>query len=197
MDGIQGKDSNDIFMQPCNFCIHCLLSSFRQHVITILCCACAQARSMQETCFVHLLIISSFSCVFPLPLITMATSRKNPRRVLDYCKEGRKEKIKILMFSFSRCSLVTFGCMKAVHLPSQWRASHLLKKKKKKYNLPTSRRKPHLTTYQLLVMQTLCGVQQAAGQLGRINSHLSSASTHSYNTSHFPTVSIFLASECM
>lgn len=49
--------------------------------------------------------------------------------------------------------------MKAVHLPSQWRASHLLEKA---YSLPTSRRKPHLTTYQLLAIQTLCGVQRAA-----------------------------------
>lgn len=57
--------------------------------------------------------------------------------------------------------------MKAVCLPSQWRGSHLLEKgkknnKKKKElsdNLPTSSLQPHLTTYQLLVMQTLCGVQ--------------------------------------
>lgn len=74
MDSVQNNNSNDVFMQPCNFCIHCLLSFFRQDAISIVCCACEQASSMQETCFVHLLIISSFSCVFPLPLITMATS---------------------------------------------------------------------------------------------------------------------------
>lgn len=41
-------------------------------------------------------------------------------------------------------------------------------------------------------MQTLCGVQRAAGELGKLNSHLSSASTHYYNISHLPTMSIFL-----
>lgn len=129
MDSVQNNNSNYIFMQPCHFCIHHLLSFFRQDTISILCCACVQASSTQETCFVHLLIISPFSCVFPLPLITVATSCKVLRRDWVYYKAGRsKNKKCFLIFSHSRYPLVTFGCMKAVYLPSQWRASHLLEK---------------------------------------------------------------------
>lgn len=118
----------------------------------------------ESLCCVHLLIISSFSCVFPLPPITMATSQQVLRRVCVYYRDGRKKRF--LIFPYSSCSHVTFGCMKVVCLPSQWRGSHLLEKGKKNNkkkelsdNLPTSSLQPHLTTYQLLVMQTLCGVQ--------------------------------------
>lgn len=83
----------------------------------------------ESLCCVHLLIISSFSCVFPLPPITMATSQQVLRRVCVYYREGRKKRF--LIFPYSRCSHVTFGCMKAVCLPSQWRGSHLLEKGKK------------------------------------------------------------------
>lgn len=83
----------------------------------------------ESLCCVHLLIISSFSCVFPLPPITMATSQHVLRRVCIYYREGRKKRF--LIFPYSRCSHVTFGCMKAVCLPSQWRGSHLLEKGKK------------------------------------------------------------------
>ena len=69
--------------------------------------------------------------------------------------------------------------MKAVHLPSQWRASHLLEKNLTD-NLPTSRRQLHLTTYQLLVMQRHCvGWREQRCSLF---------------TSHVPTVQNILAS---
>ena len=99
------------------------------------------------------------------------------------------------MFSNSRHPLVTFGFWRQSIFPVNGEPLISLKKKKKKQltdNLPTSRRQPHLTTYQLLVMQTLCGVQRAAGELGKLNSHLSSASAHYYNISHLATMSIFL-----
>lgn len=83
----------------------------------------------ESLCCVHLLIISSFSCVFPLAPITMATSQQVLRRVCVYYREGRKKRF--LIFPYSRCSHVTFGCMKAVCLPSQWRGSFLLEKGKK------------------------------------------------------------------
>lgn len=102
MDSVQNNNSNYIFMQPCNFCIHHLLSFFRQDTISILCCACVQASSTQETCFVHLLIISPFSCVFPLPLITMATSCKVLRKDWVYYKAGRSKKKKMFSNIFSQ-----------------------------------------------------------------------------------------------
>lgn len=64
-----------------------------------------------------------------------------------------------------------FWQRKAIHLPSQWRDFIALKKqptnKTKKKNLPTSSRQPHPTTYQLPGIQTVWGMQRAAGDLRR------------------------------
>lgn len=147
MNSVQNNKSSDVFIQLYNFYIHYLLSFiFRQDVISILCCACAQASSTQETCFVHLLIISSFSCVFPLPSITMATSRKVLRRVWVYCKEGKKrKKSNIFLQQMFTCDFWLYegspSSQSMESLSSPW--------KKLTDNLPTSRRQPHLTTYQL------------------------------------------------
>lgn len=59
--------------------------------------------------------------------------------------------------------------------PSQSMESLLSQWKKLTDFLPTRRRQPHLTTYQLLVMQTLCGVQRAASEFVRLYSYLSLA----------------------
>lgn len=137
MDNIQNNKSNDVFMQPCNFCIHCLLSFFRQDAISIVCCACVQASSVQETCFVNNFIIQ----------MCFSTASHN------YGNQSLGQTGTIIRqeeFSYRKNPLVTFDSMKAV-FPVNGKPLVSLKKtkttKKITDNLPTSRRQLHLTTY--------------------------------------------------
>lgn len=165
MDNIQNNKSNDVFMQPCNFCIHCLLSFFRQDAISIVCCACVQASSVQETCFVNNFIIQM--------CFSTASHNYGNQSLGQTGTIIRQEEIfffsNIFLQKKSTCDFWQYEGS----LPSQWKASRLLEKNKNnKKNYRQSAHKQTSTTshhlqYQLLVMQTLCGVQWAVGYLRR------------------------------
>lgn len=159
----------------------------------MLCRACAQASSTQETCFLHLLIISSLSCVFPLPRITMATSCKVSLRAgkkrRGICRISLQQ-----MRTFDHIKAVSLFPVNGEPLISLNRKNNNRKTEKLTDNLPTSRRRPHLTTYQLLVMQTLCGERRAAGERGRRQLGFYA---HCYNTPHLPAATLSLPSRLM
>lgn len=113
--------------------------------------------------FIHLLIISPFCCFHT------ASHYGNQLQILQrdrvYYKKGTCHNNKNMFCNmFLHITTCDFGLCEGSRL-SQSMESLLSPCKKKNLadNLPTSARQPHLTTYQLLVMQTLCGVQGKAG----------------------------------
>lgn len=130
--------------------------------INILFYACAW-----EICRLSLVVCIFINC-FIIQLCCSSSSHyygnqpQSLNQSLALIQGGRKEKIFFIIFSQQMFTCDFWHCECSPSL-SQWRTSHLLGKEKKALladNLPTSRRQLHLTTYQLLVVQTLCGVQQ-------------------------------------
>lgn len=105
--------------------------------------------------------------IFPLPPITMATSWKS------WGESGSLARKETNLFLYSLTSDVHLWLLAACRQSVSPVNGEPLISSQRTYKPLTSRRQPHLTTYQLLVMQTLCGVLQArSGGLIHISAQL-------------------------
>lgn len=136
---------------------------FGQDAVLVHCCVRLAAELHAGVCF------SSFINNFVTQLC-FSTASHNYGNLKSHWETRGSRGGTWLFLSISLRQIRTFDHTKAVCLPSQWILSspsikkERERKKGKTYNLPTSRRRPHLATYQLLVMQTLCAERRRPEQ---------------------------------